>query len=135
MPVTKEQLDPYLNSVYVRGARGPVEMDCYGLVRLARSELYGKPIMPLCSEAEPGRLKAITEACGEVSGLMAMSPCRAREGAVATAWRASLCEHVGLVVVADGKMWVLETDTPSGPCLTTIRAFEARYTKVIYYDD
>ncbi len=127
-------IEKYLSTRYVKGGRGPIELDCYGLVRLARSELFGKPLMPPCAEAEPGRYRAITQAVGEVSGLLALRPAMRRPGAVATAWRGALCVHVGLVVEADGREWILETDEP-GPRLTPPRLFEKRYTSVIYYDD
>lgn len=91
--------------------------------------------MPLCADARPGDLRAITRAVQEVSGLESMRPCPAAPGAVATAWRASLCVHVGLVVEVDGRRWVLETDDPSGPCITPLKKFESRYSRVIYYDD
>lgn len=128
-------IDKYLFTRYVKGGRGPVDLDCYGLVRLARTELFGKPLMPLCANAKPGDLRAITRAVQEVSGLERMRPAMPLPGAVATAWRASLCAHVGLVVAADGRLWVLETDEPTGPCLTPLAEFEKRYTEVVYYAD
>lgn len=127
-------IEKYLSTRYVKGGRGPIELDCYGLVRLARSELFGKPLMPLCTEAVPGRFRAITGAVESVSSLLAMRPVDRTLGAVATAWRGTLCVHVGLVVEADGREWILETDEP-GPRLTPPRLFEKRYTSVIYYDD
>lgn len=128
-------IEKYLSTRYVKGGRGPIDLDCYGLVRLARSEMFGKPLMPLCSEAEPGRFRAITSAVAGVSGRLSMRRCSRRPGAVATAWRGALCVHVGLVVSADGRDWILETDEPTGPQLTQPRLFERRYTSVIYYDD
>lgn len=128
-------IDQYLTTRYVKGGRGPVDLDCYGLVRLARAELFGRRLMPLCAEARPGDLRSITRAVQEVAGLQGMQPADPTPGAVATAWRASLCVHVGLVVEADGRRWVLETDEPTGPCITPLSKFESRYSRVIYYDD
>lgn len=125
----------YLESRYVRGGRTWPELDCYGLVRLARAELFGKPHLPLCTAAEPGLLREITLAVHNVAAALDMRPAACEPGAVATAWTASLCVHVGLVVEADGRLWILETDEPTGPCLTPVRAFESRYTQVIYYAD
>ncbi|SAI62873.1 Uncharacterised protein [Bordetella trematum] len=128
-------MNRYLQTHYVKGGRGPLELDCYGLVRLARTELYGKPLLPLCAEARPGDLRAITRAVKNVAVLEGMHPAAPAPGAIATAWRASLCVHVGIVVDADGRLWVLETDEPTGPCLTRMADFERRYTKVMFYDD
>lgn len=128
-------IEKYLFTRYVKGGRGPMDLDCYGLARLARTEMFGKPMMPLCADAKPGDFRAITRAVQDVTDLECMRPAAPTPGAVATAWRASLCVHVGLVVEADGRRWVLETDEPTGPCLTPLADFEKRYTKVIYYAD
>lgn len=128
-------MNRYRSTRYVRGGREPDELDCWGLVRLARTEIFGKPLLPLCADAKPGDFRAITQACSAVSDLARLVPSTPAPGAIATAWRASLCVHVGLVVEADGRRWVLETDEPTGPCMTPINRFESRYTKVIYYDD
>jgi len=128
-------IDRYLQTRYVRGGRGPVELDCWGLVRLARHEIYGKPLLPACTDARPGNLRVITRSCHEVAGCEGLQPGPAVPGSIATAWSARLCVHVGLVVQADGRRWVLETDEPVGPCITPLRAFEARYSRVVYYAD
>lgn len=125
----------YLQSRYVRGGRVWPELDCLGLVRLARHEMFGRELMPMCTAAEPGNFREITRAVGEVSGVLDMRECERRPGAVATAWLASLCVHVGIVVEADGRQWILETDTPAGPAMTPISVFEKRYSRVVYYDD
>ncbi len=128
-------IEHYKQSRYVRGGRVWPDLDCLGLVRLARHEMFGRALMPMCTAAEPGHFREITRAVGEVSGVLDMRECERRPGAVATAWMASLCVHVGIVVEADGRQWVLETDAPTGPCLTPVPVFEKRYSRVIYYDD
>lgn len=125
----------YLQTRYVRGGRGPHEFDCWGLVRDARSELFGRPLLPLLADAKPGELRGITRATEHVIGLHGFSQCQPRPGAIATAWLARLCVHVGLVVEIDGQLRILETDDPSGPCHTDINRFQARYTRVFFYDD
>lgn len=111
-------------------------LDCYGMVRLARHEMFGRPEMPLCAPAQPGRYREITHAVAEVSEALRLAPVpEPRPGAVATGWMAGLCVHVGLVVNADGRMRVLETDEKGGARLTRIRDFETRHAEVIYYDD
>lgn len=125
----------FLKTRYVRGGRGPVEYDCWGLVRSARCALFGRQELPALVDATPGNLRAITRAHGDVSALHGFQVVPPRLGTIATAWMASLCVHVGLVVEADGRMLILETDEPTGPCLTSINRFQARYTRVLFYDD
>jgi len=102
---------------------------------MARTELFGKRLLPLYADIKPGQFNEITRACEATATMECMVPCEVSPGAIATAWRASVCIHIGLVVLADGRVWVLETDEPTGPCLTPIFDFERRYTKVIYYGD
>lgn len=128
-------IDTYLKTRYVKGGRGPDDIDCYGLVRLARHEMFGLPLLPLYAGVTMDDKLSITNACKDISREQGFVPGFARPGAIATAWRVRLCVHVGLVVDADGRLWVLETDDAAGPRLTPISKFESRYTKVIYYDD
>lgn len=128
-------INQYLQTRYVKGGRGPFDCDCWGLVRMARAELFGRGWLPSFSQISPDDKGGLTQACEQVrlgGGFIAV---RARPGAIATAWAARLCVHVGIVVEADGRLWILETDQGSGPCLTSIPAFEARYTRVVFYDD
>lgn len=128
-------INKYLMATYIKGGRGPNELDCWGLVRLARVELFGKSLLPSYSDVDPQDKRRLTEACKQVASAHQLKQCEPTEGAIATAWRGKLCVHVGLVVNADGRQWILETDEASGPCLTPIPTFESNYSKVIYYDD
>ncbi len=128
-------LDDLLRTTYVEGGRGPQALDCWGLVRLARVHLFGRPLLPDLMAAEPGNIRAITRAVDEIEGGRWLTPGAQRPGAIATGWRASLCVHVGIVVDIDGRAMLLETDRPTGPCLTSVRTFEARYSRTTYYDD
>ena len=125
----------FLQTRYLRGGRGPVEYDCWGMVRDARASLFGGVLLPTLADAAPGNLRAITRAHGEVLAMHGFQVVPLRLGAIATAWMASLCVHVGLVVEADGRMLILETDEPTGPCLTSIHRFQARFARVLFYDD
>lgn len=128
-------IDKYLKTRYVKGARGPDDIDCYGLTRLARHELFGQPLLPLYAGVTMDDKLSITKACGDISASHGFAPVKAVPGAIATGWRVRLCVHVGIVVETDGRLWVLETDVAAGPRLTPPSKFESRYTKVIYYDD
>lgn len=125
----------YLQTRYVRGGRGPVGFDCWGMTRAARTELFGRPLLPLLCDAAPGSLRAITRAHEQVRALHGFQQVPPRPGAIAEGWMASLCVHVGLVVEVDRRMFILETDDPGGPCLTPINRFQARFTRVLFFDE
>lgn len=126
----------YLKTSYQRGGRGPVAYDCFGIVRAVRHEVFGKSVLPSFGNICPQDKRNLTAACIDVRDAKGFHPVQQPvPGAIATAWRASLCVHVGICVEVDGRLWVLETDEPAGPALIALDRFEDRYTKVIYYDD
>lgn len=128
-------LGDFLSTRYVRGGRGETECDCYGLVRHARSHLFGRPLLPAYGQVDSMDKQGMTDTAAHIVADNAFEQCGARPGAIAAAYSARLCMHVGIVVEVDGRLWVLETDEPTGPCLTPIHQFEARYTRVVFYDD
>lgn len=129
-------LDLYLGSRYVKGARGPDAFDCWGMTAAARAELFpDRAPLPALSDVCHSDVRAITRAAESVPLQFRLRECQAAPGAIASAWRASLCVHVGLVIEADGRLVVLETDRPKGPCLTSLRTFTTRFSRVLFYDD
>ena len=128
-------LEQFLLTRYVEGGRGPDEYDCYGLVRDARVALFGARLLPVCADAKPGLIPVITREVARVAKDHDMNVAPPAPGHVATAWHGRVCVHVGLVVEANGGLRILETDRPTGPCLTRVAHFEARYSKVVYYAD
>ncbi len=124
----------YLNTRYVHGGRGPDEYDCWGLVRAVRSEIFGLPELPSHADVPPPDKRRMTELCADIQECAHLVECEPKEGAIATAWAGRLCVHVGILVVADSRPWILETDEPTGPTLTPIRTFESRFSRVVYYD-
>lgn len=128
-------IDDLLATRYVKFGRSIPDLDCYGLVRIARVELFGRGWMPGYDGVDPQDKRALTEAAVSVRDAGGFNDVGMIPGAIATAWRASICVHVGIVVEADGRLWILETDEGVGPTLTRPGKFESRYTKVIYYDN
>lgn len=125
-----------LTSKYKPGGRGPDEYDCWGLVRAARIELFGYPELPSFDWAAPGDFRRISVAYESAKVLQGFYELVVpRPGAIAMAWRGSLCAHVGIVVEVDGRMQVLETDADTGPVLTDIHHFKRRYTSVVFYEN
>jgi len=130
-------LQRYLATRYVAGGRGPTEFDCWGLTRVARVELFGGVMLPSCADAKPGLMPVITREVARVAQAHSLVPAeRPQPGHVATAWHGRVCVHVGLVIRdQEGVLRILETDEPTGPCLTRVRHFEQRYSRVVYYAD
>lgn len=129
-------LDDLLHVPYVPNGRDPEGADCYGLARLARHHLYGKPLMASFTHVEGQDKRAMTRA--QEVWANDFSECKPKAGAVAFCWRGRLCCHAAVVVDVDGRLMILETDEPGrserGPRLVSLRKFEQRFARVAYYD-
>jgi hypothetical protein len=130
-------LDDLLAIPYISNGRSVEGADCYGIVRMARVYLFGKPWMPNHGAVEGMDKRALTSAVAEeAQHYKEVSP---YPGAIATAWRGFLCTHIAIVVDVDGRRMILETDEPgkggNGPRLVNLRHFEQRFLRVVYYDD
>lgn len=128
-------INELLKSRYVKYGRDYPCLDCYGLVRLAKAELFGGSEMPFFTNIDPMDKRRLTEATIDVRDQGEFQEVCLRVGAIATAWRGSLCVHVGIVVEVDGRLWILETDIGTGPTLTRPSAFLSRFSRVIFYDN
>lgn len=130
-------LNDLLSIPYVANGRGLDGCDCYGLVRLARVHLFGKPPMPSHGAVDGADKRSLTKAMRDES--VHYDECSPHPGAIAVAFRGCLCTHIAIVVEVDGRRMILETDEPGkgrhGPRLVNLRHFEKRFLKVVYYDD
>ncbi|KAE8545338.1 CHAP domain-containing protein [Marinobacter nauticus] len=133
-------LNDLLNVPYLANGRQPDGADCYGLTRLARVHLFGKPWMPEHGAVEGSDKRALTKAMLKES--VNYRICEPRPGAIACCYRGRLCTHIAIVVEVDGRLMILETDEPStfmfeahGPRLVNLKHLERRFLKVVYYDD
>lgn len=124
-------IDKYRHVPYVSGGRSMDGLDCWGLVVMVRRDMTGQEL-PAYGCIPPEDKRNMTLAAGEVSA--SLSPCSPRAGAIAFAYRGRVCVHVGIIVEADGRLWVFETDEPTGPVLTPVSRFLNRYVRVELYD-
>lgn len=124
----------YLKTTYRKGGRGPIEYDCWGLVREVHHEYFGRPLLPSLTEATPGAFRRITESVHAAHQDVLTYDVDIRPGAIVEAWMGSLCVHIGIVVEVDRRLMILETDNPNGPVLTKPPLFVSRYTKVRFFD-
>ena len=120
----------YLSAPYRDGARGPLAFDCYGLVNAVRHEVFGLPLMPSLGGVGRSKLRENTKAYRSISA--GLEECPPEPGAIASALIGEFLDHVGVVVYLDGQLKVLDTN-PGGPRIRTVRDFELRYQRVVYY--
>lgn len=126
------ELDDWLRIPYVAHGRDAAGCDCWGLARLARHALRGD-WLPEYGAVDPADKAEMTRVAGQVVG-GGFRECDPRPGALAAVWRGAMCLHVGIVIEADGRLAVLETNRSTGPRWLRIRDFEARYPRVTYHD-
>lgn len=87
----------YMHYHYQSGARGENGLiDCWGLVRLVRHEVYDLPLLPEFAAARFGDADSIQSAYAEQSGIMRQV--EPRPGAIAAALRRGVCSHVAVLV-------------------------------------
>jgi hypothetical protein len=125
-----KDISDYLSAPYRDGARGPLAFDCYGLVNAVRHEVFGLPLLPSLGGVGRSKLRENTKAYREVSA--GLEECQPEPGAIASALIGEFLDHVGVVVYLDGQLKVLDTN-PGGPRIRTVRDFEQRYQRVVYY--
>ena len=128
-------IERYLSYSYRADARGEDGfIDCWGLTRLARNELYGKTLLPSYGWASLAA-GSMHEAYQEQA--RSMRQCERREGAIVAVLRRGACVHVALMV---GDNQVLEIKRAGQRArLTPWREFVRQYPQphwdIRFYDD
>lgn len=125
-------MNQYLRVPYVDGGRTMGGLDCWGLALRIRADL-GLPELPDDPLATRGNGKAIAEQFRSISESLARG--EPVPGALAAVFKGSLFVHVGVVVQADGRLWVMETNPDVGFMMRRVSDFIAAYYKVIFYHD
>lgn len=123
-------IEKYLAATWKRDGMAWPHLNCWGLVRMASYELFGRELPT--TECSPYDKRAMTKACDE----LVKTPMKVTDpipGAVAIVWRGRLCTHVGLVVSVDDKLAVLDIDEGVPPRVSWLTDFERRYLRVEYY--
>jgi hypothetical protein len=124
----------YLSAIYEDGGRELPRLDCWGMTILARSELYGLPMLSSFGAVHRQNALGFQRAYrAEVE--RALEECQPFPGAIAAALGGDVCTHVGLVIMRDGKLQVLETNPASGARVVRLQEFKDSYMKVVFYRD
>ena len=93
-------------AVYVDGGRGPVEYDCWGLVREVRAKHLALSELPSYGDLRNDNPKMFTKAYRAESAKLV--ECGAEHGAIAAVMIGEICTHVAVVLDFDGELFVLE---------------------------
>lgn len=125
-------MNQFLTVPYLDEGRTLAGADCWGLSMLAR-EAMGLPDIPLAGGTSRDTVHAMQQEFRRVSSALARDV--VQPGALAAVFQGDAFVHVGVVVEADGRLWVLETNPGVGPCMRRIADFNAAYYKVVYYAD
>jgi hypothetical protein len=112
----------------------PPLFNCWSLVVDMRVNLFGFPLLPLHGGIHADDKRELSKAAKSTIDSHLIES-KIQIGAIAAAYRASLCVHVGIVIEIDGKPHIAEIGSKTGFRIISVERFEASYTKVRYYID
>lgn len=125
-------LNDYIFAPYEDGGRGPA-YDCWGLVRAVRHELYGCQLLPSFGHITRRDSTEFHKAHRDVA--RGMRRCDPETGAIAVVYTFGICRHVGVVVLLDGKLSVMETTSNIGVTISPVKQWESRFNNFSYFSD
>lgn len=99
-----------------------------------RVELFGLPLLPQHGGIHADDKRELSKAAASTIDSHLVES-KIQIGAIAAAYRASLCVHVGIVIEFDGRPHIAEIGSKTGFRIISVERFEAAYTKVLYYID
>lgn len=127
-------INEYLDSaVYVDGGRGPIEYDCWGLVREVRSQHLGRNALPVYGDLRNDNPRAFTKAYRAESAKLRQ--CEPKHGAIAAVMIGKTCAHVAVVLELDGDLWILEINPEKGPRKVRLESWQRDHVQVTFHDD
>lgn len=127
-------INDYLDSaVYVDGGRGPIEYDCWGLVRDVRALHLGRGALPLYGELRNDNPRAFTKAYRREAAKL--KECEAKHGAIAAVMIGKTCAHVAVVLELGGELWILEINPEKGTRKVRLESWLRDHVQVTFHDD
>ena len=112
----------------------PPLFNCWSLAVNMRVNVFGLPLLPLHGGIHADDKRELSKAASSTIDSHLVES-KIQIGAIAAAYRASLCVHVGIVIEFDGKPHIAEIGSKTGFRILSVERFEATYTKVRYYID
>lgn len=129
-----EWVNEYLDTaIYKDGGRGPVEYDCWGLVREARGQHMGLSVLPVYGELRNDNPRQFTKAYRTEAAKL--RECQPEHGAIAAVMIGDVCVHVALVLSIDGQFWILEINPEKSARLLTLSTWLGDHLRVTYHND
>lgn len=127
-------VDHYLDAaVYVDGGRGPVEYDCWGLVREVRSKHMGLSELPVYGELRNDSHRLFTKAYRAESAKL--KECQAQHGAIAAVMIGEVCVHVAVVIESGGELWILEINPEKSARFLRLNTWLRDHVRVTFHND
>lgn len=126
-------INRYLKATFKKDGMEYPYLNCWGLTRLVRHELYGLSLLS-SFDIDAMNKRKLTIAANDViknnliEGLIS-------KGSIAAAWIRKLCVHVAVVVEINNRLVILDINDKQGVKWVNVSDFEAKYLKVTYYND
>ena len=127
-------INDYLDRAeYVDGGRGPIEYDCWGLVREARALHMDLSQLPLYGDLRNDNPRAFTKAYRRESAKL--SECPPSHGAIAAVMIGDICTHVALVLEIANEMWILEINPEKSVRKLRLNEWLKGHVRVTFHND
>src|SRR5665648_490528 len=126
-------INHFLAATWTRNGMEYPNLNCWGLVRLVRHEMYGLPLLPafgIDSDDKRGMTFAANAVTTE--NLIEGPPCK---GSIIEVWIGRLCIHVAVVIEVEGRLAVMESTGKKNVSWMRLPDFEAQYATVKYFND
>jgi hypothetical protein len=124
----------YLDTaVYVDGGRGPIEYDCWGLVREVRAKHLGLSKLPIYGALRNNDPRSFTKAY--LSESSKLRQCAPEHGAIAAVMIGKVCAHVGVVLDIDGTLMVLEINPEKSARVVRLNTWLLDHVWVTFHND
>lgn len=125
-------LGRYLLAPYLDRGRDLQGYDCWGLVRSVLHDEFGLPLLPAHDDVSPDDKPEMSCRYEEVSeGFEVVET--PQPGDVMAAYSGNTLVHVGVVIEADGRLWVLHTRKKHGTRLDKPETLERLFTSVVWW--
>lgn len=120
-------------AVYVDGGRGPVEYDCWGLVREARFLHMGRSELPVYGELRNDSPRLFTKAYKREA--CKLRECSPEHGAIAAVMIGEICTHVAVVIESAGDLWILEINPEKSARYLRLTTWLKDHVRVTFHND
>lgn len=121
------------DAVYVDGGRGPIEYDCWGLVREARDQHLGLSQLPVYGQLRNTDPRSFTRAYRAEA--LKLRECQPEHGAIAAVMIGKVCAHVALVLDIDGELFILEINPQKGARKIRLSIWLCDHVRVTFHND